>query len=271
MPRSDVVFALTWQRNSEPIGPKMAALTRWLGKRIGRSMTPRCALSYEELIPMFESGQVDVAWVPPIVYRHLSRTKVARALLVNERRGKARFSAMIVANRASSHADLEKLAGARAAWVDPWSASGYVLPRLALFERGLTAKDALLEERFFGSHDAALRAVVSGQYDLGATFAYFEGDERVRSGLDGVPGASELVVLHRIDDVPSDLIATRSGLDEALRTQLADAFEAALDDEAASSLLRGTLGVERFRRGEPDDSLAPALDRARDAGLWTHI
>ena len=271
MPRADVVFALTWQRNSEPIGPKMAALTRWLGHRVGRPMTPRCALSYEELIPMFESGQVDVAWVPPIVYRHLARTKVARALLVNERRGQARFSAMIVANRESPHAGLEKLAGARAAWVDPWSASGYVLPRLTLFERGIVAKDTFLEERFFGSHDAALRAVVSGQYDVSATFDYFEGNERVRSGLDGVPGASELVELHRIDDVPTDLIATRIDLDEELRAKLAGAFEAALEDDAASALLRGTLGVERFRRGEPSDSLAPALDRARDAGLWTHI
>lgn len=271
MSRADVVFALTWQRNLEPIGAKMASLTRWLGQRIGRPMTPRCALSYEELIPMFESGQVDVAWVPPIVYRHLARTKVARALLVNERRGEARFSAMLVANRTSPHAHLDKLAGARAAWVDPWSASGYVLPRLKLFERGLVAKDTFLEERFFGSHDAALQAVTTGRYDVTATFAYFEGDQRVRSGLDGVPAADELVVLDRVDDVPTDLIATRSTLDEGLRAGLADAFEAALDDPSASALLRGTLGVERFRRGEPPDSLATALDRAREAGLWTHI
>ncbi|CAN5521769.1 hypothetical protein BH09MYX1_BH09MYX1_15270 [soil metagenome] len=271
MPRREVIFALTWQRNSEPIGAKMAALTRWIGNRMKRTVKPRCALSYEELLPMFDSGQVDVAWVPPIVYRHLARTKLARALVVNERRGQARFTSMLVAQRDSAHADITKLAGARAAWVDPWSASGYILPRLTLFERGLMTKDTFFEERFFGSHDAALRAVLSGRYDVAGTFGYFEGDVRVRSGLDDVPGASDLVLVDRMGDVPSDLIATRSDLDDDLRESLAEAFEAALEDDDASALLRGTLGVERFRRGEPEDTLGPALERARVAGLLTHI
>jgi phosphate/phosphite/phosphonate ABC transporter binding protein len=269
--RREVVFALTWQRNSEPVGAKMAALARWIGKRIGHAVVPRCALSYEELLPMFASDAVDVAWLPPLVYRHLARTKLARALVVNERRGRARFSAILVANRTSPHADLTKLAGARVAWVDPWSASGYVLPRLMLFERGLARKDTFLEERFFGSHDAALRSVVTGSYDLAATFAYFEGERRVKSGLDDVTGSDALILVDRLGEVPNDLIATRTGLDEGLRTALADAFDAALEDEAASSLLRGTLAVERFHRGEPNDELQPALDRARAAGLWTHL
>lgn len=275
----ELVFALTWQRNSEPVGTKMAALARWLGHRIGRPVTPRCALSYEELIPMFASEQVDVAWLPPIVHRHLRRARLVQSLLVNERKGSARFSAMLVAHRGSPHAALDKLAGARAAWVDPWSASGYVVPRLVLFERGLLPKDALLEERFFGSHDAALRAVASGRYDVGATFAYFEGDVTVRSGLDEIRGEHDVVVLERLGDVPADLIATRASLDHVLQDALAEAFVAALDDPSASELLRGTLGVERFvrvprlgdRRSEPHDALGDALDRARAAGLWTHI
>ncbi len=271
MPRPEVVFALTWQRNSEPIGAKMAALARWIGKRIGHAVVPRCALSYEELLPMFASEAVDVAWVPPLVYRHLARAKLARALVVNERKGRARFTAILVANRTSPHAALEKLAGARVAWVDPWSASGYILPRLTLFERKLAMKDTFLEERFFGSHDAALRAVITGSHDVAATFAYFEGGKRVKSGLDDVTGSDALVVLDRVGEVPNDLIATRTALDDGLRAALADAFDAALEDEAASSLLRGTLAVERFHRGEPDDELQPALDRARAAGLWTHL
>ena len=37
--------------------------------------------------------------------------------------------------------DLASLRGRRAAWVDRWSAGGYLMPRRMLRERGLNARD----------------------------------------------------------------------------------------------------------------------------------
>jgi phosphate/phosphite/phosphonate ABC transporter binding protein len=271
--RNDLVFALTWQRNTEPIGPRMAALTRWLGARLECNVIPRCALSYEELVPMFDSGHVDIAWLPPIVHWHLDRAKLARSLLVNERDGHARYSCVLIGRKGSEHASLERLQGARAAWVDPWSASGYVLAQVALAERGIDPRKTFLEERFFGSRDAALRAVADGRFDVTATFAYFEGERMVRCGWDEIPdAASTFEVLSRAGDIPSDCIATARSMSDETRERVAGAFEAALADPAASELLRSTFNVEHFRRGEPkDEDLSASLTRARETGLLPHL
>jgi phosphate/phosphite/phosphonate ABC transporter binding protein len=271
--RKDLVFALTWQRNTEPIGPRMAALTRWLGTRLECNVVPRCALSYEELVPMFDSGHVDIAWLPPIVHRHLDRAKLARSLLVNERAGHTGFSSVLIGRKGSQHDAVDKLQGARAAWVDPWSASGYVLPRVALAERSINPQTTFLEERFFGSRDAALRAVADGRFDVTATFAYFEGDKMVRCGWDEIPdAASKFGVILRAGDIPSDCIATVRTMSDELRERVAAAFEAALTDPGASELLRSTLNVEQFRRGEPkDEELSASLTRARETGLLPHL
>lgn len=273
MDRKDLVFALTWQRNTEPIGPRMAALTRWLGHRLDCNVVPRCALSYEELVPMFESGHVDIAWLPPIVHWHLDRAKLARGLLVNERGGRERFSSVLLGRKGSAHDSLEKLRGARAAWVDPWSASGYVLPRIALAEREIDPRTTFLEERFFGSRDAALRAVLDDRFDVTATFAYFEGERMARCGWDEIPdAASKFDVLLRAGDIPSDCIATARSMSDDTRERVATAFEAALADPAAAELLRSTLNVERFLRGAPKDAdLSIALTRARETGLLPHL
>lgn len=273
MDRKDLVFALTWQRTTEPIGPRMAALTRWLGARLECNVIPRCALSYEELVPMFDSGHVDIAWLPPIVHWHLDRAKLARSLLVNERAGHARFSTVLIGRKGSEHGTVETLQGARAAWVDPWSASGYVLPRVALAERGIDPRTTFLEERFFGSRDAALRAVADGRFDVTGTFAYFEGETMVRCGWDEIPDAEAAFdVLLRANDIPSDCIATARSMSDATRERVAAAFEAALTDPNAAELLRGTLHVESFRRGEPKDAdLSASLTRARETGLLPHL
>ena len=99
---------------------------------------------------------------------------------------------------------MDKLQGARAAWVNPWSASGYVLARVALAARGIDPRTTFLEERFFGSRDAALRAVADGRFDVTATFAYFEGENRiVRCGWDDIPAAAaKFDVLVRAGDIP---------------------------------------------------------------------
>ena len=61
MGRRELSFALTWQRNTEPVGAAVSELLRWLGTEIGRPVLPRVALSYDELLPMFQRGDVDSA------------------------------------------------------------------------------------------------------------------------------------------------------------------------------------------------------------------
>ncbi|MGH7283185.1 MAG: PhnD/SsuA/transferrin family substrate-binding protein, partial [Polyangiaceae bacterium] len=78
MPRrgDKLVFALTWQKNSGPVGEDLATFFAWLSTQTGIRITSRAALSYQELAEMMRSGGADLAWLPPIVYAKLEREKV---------------------------------------------------------------------------------------------------------------------------------------------------------------------------------------------------
>ncbi len=70
----------------------------------------------------------------------------------------------------------QDLAGVRAAWVDRQSVSGYLLIRAHLRGLGIMPERAFTSDRFFGSHEAVVRAVVEDSADVGATFIHL--DER---------------------------------------------------------------------------------------------
>jgi len=80
-------------------------------------------------------------------------------------------------------ASLDDLRGARAGWVDPWSATGFVVPRIELARRGIVPTSYALHERrayptstfrsekFHGTHQETLRALARGDFDVAGTFA----------------------------------------------------------------------------------------------------
>src|SRR5215471_4854124 len=94
MGRKELAFALTWQRNTEPVGTAVTDLLRFLGAKLGRTIIPRVAIAYDELHPMFERGDVDFGWLPPLTFSQLRQKKLARTLLVNQRHGAQAFHAV---------------------------------------------------------------------------------------------------------------------------------------------------------------------------------
>lgn len=270
--KADLVFALTWQRNSEPVGARVNELLRWLSARLGRRIEPRVALSYEELLPMFRQGEVDVAWLPPVVYLRLRREGLARTLLVNDRHDAASYRAVLAVPRGSRRAGLADLQSTRIAWVDPWSASGYVLPRMALAAQGMDLAATFLEERFLGSHDAALRAVMDDRFEVAATFALRgPSGELVRAGWSAIEGASFDVLLDA-GEVPSDVLAVRADMPAETAEALTRHLTAGIADPEGGALLRETLRATRFAREEPRyAALERELDDAVRRGLFPYF
>ena len=256
----ELSFALTWQRNAQPIGEAASKLLRWVSGRVGRTIVPHVALSYEELLPSFEKEQVDFAWLPPIVFLKLREKALARTLLVNQRHGNSTFCAVLAVHSSSRHYALDRLRGARAAWVDPHSATGYVLQRMDLAARRIDPRTTFSEDRFLGSHDAAARAVYEGRSDVLGTFALYEGDRVVRAGFSSQGSPTEWRVVLRGRDAPSDVLAVHAKVDPALTQAVRDALLAAPADPEASPLLREAFHVDEF--GEADDARYAALAEA---------
>jgi ABC-type phosphate/phosphonate transport system substrate-binding protein len=166
---------------------------------------------------------------------------------------------------------LDGLRGLRVAWVDPCSASGYVMPRIQLAALGIDPRKAFVEEVFAGSHDAAVQAVIDGRADVTATFARVDGAGHVTAGSwSQVPEArSQVRVLWTFGAIPSDVIAARAGYPAELRERIAEAFVASTNDPTIAPVARRLFGVEEFRRGHMQsyESLRRTIEEASASAL----
>jgi phosphonate transport system substrate-binding protein len=207
------------------------------------------AKSYEELTRLLVGGDVDFAWLPPIPLVALERRKAAVPLVSHHRDGSSDFHCVVVARTDSAIVALSDLKGRRAAWVDPYSASGYVLPRIELFARGIDPRTAFFAEKFYHSHDVALRAVLQRRADFTATWAGLDASGKVvRAPWFEMDMAEDaLRVVGELGTIPGDTIASRPNLPFSAREKIRTALIRLSGDARQHFRIRDLFGVDEFR------------------------
>ncbi len=272
MTSSDItVFGYGAGGTSSALRSRFAQFSELLAKKSKLEITLFESSSYEELATAVVSGYVDVAWLPPIPYIALARHDAVAPLVQLRRGGRSTFHSVLVVRADSRFHDPRDLVGARAAWVDRYSASGFVVPRVALANLGVDPRTAFPEQRFWRSHESAIRVVVGGRVDFAATYAGVAEDGSIERGpwLD-VKGAADAVrVLAVLGEIPGDIVAAHAGLDPAKRQRLTTALLAISHDKRSRLLANDAFGVDEF---QPFDAagyveLRELTERASDAGL----
>jgi phosphate/phosphite/phosphonate ABC transporter binding protein len=270
-PAQKLVFALAWQRNAGPVGDDLADFFAWLSDQIRARVVPRSALSYPELAEMMRGGGADLAWLPPIVYTRLETEGHVVSIASHQRAASSRYESVLIVRRDSAISDLEDLRDRRVGWVDRWSAAGYVLPRIALLARGVDPRDLFGEEKFFGSHDSAVHALLAERVDAVATFA--RSDDRgnfPEGGWSHAVGADARVrVLAGFGSIPADVTAAHVNVAVPVRDRVAHALASVGSHPQALELARRIFGIDRFRSDEQADygDLRRALESAYQCGL----
>lgn len=84
--------------------------------------------SYRALVEALREKQVDLAWLPPLAYLRAEDVGAAHLVTTMERGGSPTFGCAFL-GREGQVDSMRDLVGKRVAWTDPWSASGYVVPR----------------------------------------------------------------------------------------------------------------------------------------------
>lgn len=185
----------------ERLATLCAALTPAMGLRV----EPVGLWHYHRLLDALEAGDVDFAWLPPLLaLRAMGRARVV-PLAMPVRSGESAYDTVLFSAPGSRIRTTADLVGVRAAWVDRQSAAGYQIIRAALRSGGVNLESAFAAEQFLGVHDAVVKAVLAGEADVGATFAYLDpttGAVR-RAGW----GDAAVQVVSRAGPIPSDVIA----------------------------------------------------------------
>lgn len=243
-------------------------LREWMSEKLGFRLELHFAGGYEALTRDVESGKVDMAWLPPVAYVKADPTKVTPLLALVRGRQTGYQGALVVRSDAP-YERLEDLRNARAAWVDAWSASGFVVPRVGMKKAGIDPRNFFRTESFHGSHSAALRAVIDGAADVTGSHARpkASGDEGFEGSWTLVDGVA-MRVLRTFGEVPSDLICVRAALETPVRNRLADVFKEAATAQRAE--VKAIFGADRFTDASQAgyDELRASLAEASKAGLF---
>ena len=237
----------------------------------GKDITVSIAGSYNQLAAMVRSGEAAFAWVPPLVFTGLERRNEAVPLVSLRLDPSAVYMSALVVPANSPIQSLEKVRGSRVGWVDRWSASGYVVPRIALASANLDPRGLFSSEAFFKTHDAIIAGLASNEIDVGATYA--------RSGSKGVEEGpwTKLGVAVRVlgswGPIPSDVIAASGALDPEAATTLRRAILALGRDPRGRLLIRRVFGVDELQPwvSETYDAMRRAMTDAAKRGLLDEL
>ena len=243
-------------------------LAAWMRENEQLEIERKAWPTYRALADSVREGTSDVAWLPPVVYAWLAAGVTPLGSIV--RGGSVSYSAAIVALEGSKLRALADLKGARAGWVDPWSAAGYVVPRIELARAGIDPSRTFESEKFYGSHRDALLALSRGECDVAGTYARTRADDAPPEGawseLEGV----HVRVIASFGSIPSDVIAVRRNLTPTQYERALAAFRHASSDPVARPLVRAVFGGEELREGiDPGhDALRLAYESATAKGLF---
>lgn len=269
-PSERLVLGLVPSARLRERDPRILAFVHALGERAGLYVVERAVSTYEDLEREMTLAHIDIAWLPPLLFARLERDAVAVALAtrVEER---DTYASILVTRADSPVVTLAHLAGRGIAWVDPLSASGYVVPRLGLVARGVDPPATFVHEFFAGSHAEALRAVLEGRADVAATFAHLDAEKRPVRGPWAEIGvnADALRVVAVLGEIPLDLIAVRGTVSEDVRESLGRALVDMSADPQMEATLEGVFGCRGFQRGTSASyvALRDLLARASDPAL----
>lgn len=225
LPSEPFRFALPPSLGEVKAAERAGTLQAFLEEVLARPVEVRVPPSYDALAKELLSGRVDAIWGPPFVCARLEAMGV-RVLVRGIRGGQASYRAALVC-RKEAPLSLDGLAGHTAAWVDRDSVGGYLLAVAHLRSKRLEPAKLFFRQRFVGTYEAALRAVLDGEETLTSVYAPASPSEgQPETGADDVlPGASDgLKVLALTDASPNDGIALSMELSPELTRSLETAF-----------------------------------------------
>jgi phosphonate transport system substrate-binding protein len=179
----------------------------------------KVAPDFDTMTKFLKNGEVDIYFDSPYPTYVLSQRAGAQPALRRWRDGVAEYYTVLFVRTDSGITSVADLKGKMMAFKEPYSTSGYVLPKAYLIQQGLNpvekpSTDAALGKDevgyvFSNGDDNILQWVISGKAAAGAVdyLSFQKLPEESRSAL---------TILAKTEAVPRQVMVVRAGLDPAL-------------------------------------------------------
>jgi len=188
-----------------PTPTQLDVFCRALAQRIGIAVTAQGYSDYRALLAAINRGDADLAWLPPLVALRSASAGRTLPIVLPIRSGAAWYASALFTRAGSGVSSIRDLVGTRVAWVDPQSTAGYLVIRAWMRSQNLNFGYAFGHETYYGSHEGVVQAVLSGQADVGATYAHLESDlQRVRSAA---WGDAQVQIVALAGPIPNDVLS----------------------------------------------------------------
>lgn len=211
--------------------------------------------SLSTMVDELESGGVDVYIDSPFPVGFVVQHSEAKVVLQRFKRGAKVYRSVLFARADQGIKDLSDLRGRMIAFGEPFSTSGYLLPKAALLSAGFRlvnfadpaagVSDDEIGYIFSNDAENTMVWVLKSKVMAGAVNEdYFEALAGSRIG--------ELVVLHRSNAVPRNIVCVRGDLDPGVLRAVVGVLLDMDEDDTGKSILDGfeqTSAFEPFPEG----------------------
>lgn len=264
--RAALVVAVVASQNAEAAKTQASALSGFIANALKEPTVSRVFPDQEALAQAVASGEVDYAVMGPLAYLRIDPKAEAKLVFRTVRNGRSTYRSVLFANasRKVTLDTIRKGVGLKVAWVEPSSASGYLLAKSHLLRLGINPAQVFTVQDFLGSHDAVCKAVAEGTYDVGATYSDPTPSAQRISGCEGILGkaASKLTLVAATDEIPNDvLVASSQVRREKLELVRAAGAAAAKTETGKETLKAAFLAEATAPVGDSDfDPIRQALE-----------
>jgi phosphonate transport system substrate-binding protein len=189
------------------------------------------ASDFKDFEARLKAGQIDIAFVNPIIYPSASDVHEAVAM-ASEGAAGAQIRGLVIVRSDSDIVDYEDLKGRTVSYVGPKSVGGYLSQKLAMDKAGVSVSELKLEEARDNKQENVILSVYYGDADAGFI------NEDALHVADSYFPANQIRAVQRGAWMPSWAISVKRSLPQTVKTAIRDTLVGLPPDDPVLQALK---------------------------------
>jgi phosphonate transport system substrate-binding protein len=253
--KNPITISLVPSKDTKALLLGAQELSDWLSKETGLHFQITIPSSYVAVVEAIGSKRVDIAYLNTTNYFLAQDRYGAEVQFITLNiDGNSQYKGEFLVRTDSKIQKLEDIQGKKIAYVDPTSASGYILPAYQLKSRNIKPSEAV----FAGKHDSVVSMVYQKQVDVGTAFYSLpekgeQMDARRLVAAQFPDVFQKIRILDFTASLANDALVFRKDLDPALKETLVRAIEKWISTPEGKATLKALSNGSGLRRATSED------------------